>query len=115
MRRKTNLLFLYMVPETGHQKAAEAIMEAVSYMDPAAECTGLDAVGQAYPIIGSVFNRMYLQMLKRAPGIWDYLYDNPDVEEVTRDAREVLTFLSSFRTKQILKRHHPSAVVCTQA
>ncbi len=109
------LLFLYMVAETGHQKAAEAIMEAASRMDPRVECVGLDAVNHAYPVLGNVVNRMYLQMLKRAPIIWDYLYDNPDIEEVTRDARGFITLISSFRAKQLLKKNHPSAVICTQA
>jgi processive 1,2-diacylglycerol beta-glucosyltransferase len=115
MSSKHCLLFLYMVPETGHQKAAEAIMEAAPHMDPRVECVGVDAVNQAYPFIGTVVNRMYLQMLKSAPFIWDYLYDNPEVEEATRDARGLLTFISSFRTKKMLRRFRPQAVICTQA
>lgn len=112
---KTNILFLYMVPKTGHQKAAEAIMEAASQMDPRVHCVGIEAVNHTYPIIGTVVNRVYLQMLKRAPFIWEYLYDNPEVEEVTRDARGLLALMSSFRIKRMLKRHSPSAIVCTQA
>ncbi|MCB4755439.1 MAG: UDP-N-acetylglucosamine 2-epimerase [Elusimicrobia bacterium] len=115
MRPKNVILFLYMVAKTGHQKAAEAIMEAVSCMDPRVDCVSLDAVNHAYPLIGNVFYRMYIQMLKRAPVIWDYLYDNPDVEEATRDARGLLTLISSFRTQKILREYHPLAVVCTQA
>jgi len=104
-----------MVPHTGHQKAAEAVMEAIHHMDPHCQCTSIDAVSHAYPFIGNVFNRMYFQILKRMPYVWDYLYDNPDVEEVTREARELLTILSSFRTKKILKKFNPAAVICTQA
>src|SRR5262245_12395974 len=115
MTPKRTLLFLYMVPETGHQKAAEAIMAAASHMDPRVECVGVDAGRHAYPWIGTVINRMYLQMLKRAPFIWEYLYDNPDVEEATRDARGLLTFLSGFRMKRLVRRYRPMAVVCTQA
>ncbi len=115
MRPNHRLLFLYMVSKTGHQRAAEAVMEAASHMDPRVECVGLDAVSHAYPLIGNVFYRMYIQMLKRAPVIWDYLYDNPDVEEATRDARGLLTLISSFRTQKLLREYHPEAVVCTQA
>src|SRR5689334_15607799 len=115
MTARSTCLFLYMVPETGHQKAAEAIMEAASHMDPRVDCVGVDAVNHAYPIIGTVVNRVYLQMLKRAPFIWEYLYDNPDIEEATRDARGLLTLISSFRLRQMLKKYHPSAIVCTQA
>lgn len=109
------LLFLYMVPETGHQKAADAIMKAINYMDPRMECVGLDGVSQAYPVLGNMVNQMYLQLLKTAPGIWDYLYDNPDVEEVTRDVRGFLSLISSFRMGRIIKKYQPAAVICTQA
>ena len=110
-----NLLFLYLSPHTGHQKAAEAIMTAATHMDPRAECTGIDTADHAVPFISKVFNRMYLQMIKTAPFIWEYLYDNPDVESVTREARQLLTLLTSFRIKKILKKFRPSAVICTQA
>jgi processive 1,2-diacylglycerol beta-glucosyltransferase len=76
---------------------------------------GIDAADQAYPLLSNVFHRMYIGMLKRAPFIWDYLYDNPDVELATRDARKLLTLISSFRTKKILKKYRPVAFVCTQA
>src|SRR6185503_1585619 len=100
---------------TGHQRAAEAIMKAATQMNPQVECTGLDAGNQTYPLLGKVFNRMYLQLIQYAPAVWDYLYDNPDVEEVTREMRELLTIFSSFRTRKILRQHHPEAVICTQA
>jgi processive 1,2-diacylglycerol beta-glucosyltransferase len=112
---KNNYLFLYMVPETGHQKAADAVIKAMSYMDPRVVCTGLDAGSQAFPILGDVLNRVYLRMLKTAPGIWDYLYDNPDVEQLTREARDFLTLISSFRVRGMMKRYQPSAIICTQA
>jgi hypothetical protein len=79
MSKARTFLFLYMVPHTGHQKAAEAIMEASGQMDPRVECVGIDTASQAYPVLGNVFNKMYIQMLKQAPGIWDYLYDRPRV------------------------------------
>jgi len=109
------LLFLYMVPGTGHQKAAEAIMEATSYMDPRVECVTLDVGHQTFPFLGRMVNRMYLQMLKSAPFIWEYLYDNPDVEEATRDARELLRLMGSLKIKRMLKKYRPSGVICTQA
>ncbi|MCG3205953.1 MAG: Processive diacylglycerol beta-glucosyltransferase [Elusimicrobia bacterium] len=110
-----HLLFLYMVPGTGHQKAAESIIEAASHLDPRTQCVSLDAGYQTFPLLGSVVNRMYLQMLKSAPFIWEYLYDNPDVEEVTRDMRELLRLAGSLKIKRLLKKYKPAAVVCTQA
>lgn len=115
MAARKKLLFLYMVPSTGHQRAAEAIMKAAAQMNPRFDCVSLEAANQTYPLLGTVFNRMYLQLIQRAPAIWDYLYDNPDIEEVTREMRELVTLFSAFRVRKILKQHHPEAVVCTQA
>lgn len=90
-------------------------MSAAATMDPRAECHGIDTADHALPVISSVVHKMYLQMLKTAPFIWEYLYDNQDVKLATTEARELLTLLSSFRIKKILKKFHPTAVVCTQA
>lgn len=109
------LLFLYMVPNTGHQKAADAIIAAVQTMDGRTACVGVDVATNAYPVISGVFNKMYLRMLQHAPVVWDYLYDNPDVEALTRDARGLLTLASSFRTRKLIDKHRPAAVICTQA
>lgn len=110
-----SLLFLYMVPGTGHQYAAEAIIEAASQMDPSKNCFGVDSGRQAFPLLGKMVNRLYMQMLKRAPFVWEYLYDNPDVEEATRDARDLLIMITSRKLKALLKKYKPVAVVCTQA
>ena len=110
-----NLLFIYMVRDTGHQKAAEAMMAAASQIDPKIKCVGMDAASHAYPFISHFFNRVYLELLKRAPQVWDFLYDNPKVESITREARSFLSLFSSFQTQKILGRTHPKAVVCTQA
>lgn len=115
MPARDAVLFLYMVPETGHQKAAEAVIEAAARMDPRVECIGIDAVHHAYPVIGSVVNKVYLQMLKSAPFIWEYLYDNPDVEKSTRASRGLLAMVSSYKLKELLKKYRPSVLVCTQA
>ncbi len=104
-----------MVPGTGHQKAAEAIMESTSHMDPRVQCVTLDVGHQTFPLLGGVVNKMYLQMLKTAPFIWEYLYDNPDVELATRDARELLRIMGYLKIQRMLKKYRPAGVICTQA
>jgi processive 1,2-diacylglycerol beta-glucosyltransferase len=104
-----------MVPGTGHQHAAEAIIEAASHMDPSKNFVSVDTGSHAFPLLGNMVNGLYMQMLKRAPFIWEYLYDNPDVEEATRDARDLVMLLGARKIKAMLKKHKPVAVVCTQA
>ncbi len=90
-------------------------MEAATQMDPRIDCINVDAGHQTFPLLGKVVNRMYLHMLKRAPFIWEYLYDNPNVAEATRDAQELLRLAGSLKLKKMLRKVRPSAVICTQA
>lgn len=90
-------------------------MDAASQMDPRIELVTIDAGHQTFPFLGKVVNKMYLQMLKSAPFIWEFLYDNPDVEEATQGARELLRLAGSLKLKKMLKKYRPAAVVCTQA
>lgn len=112
---RPTILFLYMVPHTGHQKAAEAVMEAIRQMDPNIAVEQADLANQAFPLLGRFFNHMYLQFIQRAPFLWDFLYDNPDIDSLTREMRSLLLEISSSRTRKILKAVKPSCIVCTQA
>ncbi len=89
--------------------------EALSLLAPEWETFGVDAFSYAYPTIGKLVARTYLEMLRHTPQVWNYLYDNPDVESATREIREVLNAISWPKMKELLLRHAPQAVVCTQA
>ena len=54
-------------------------------------------------------------MLGNKKAIWALLYDKPDVEESTREIREVLNLISAPKMKKLVRRHNPAALVCTQA
>jgi len=109
------VLFLYISISSGHQKAAEAMISAMRGLDSETEGLGMDLFTHAYPMLGRVFAKAYLKMLEHAPQIWDYLYDNPDVEEATREAREILNILNARKIQRLLRQHRPKALVCTQA
>ncbi len=109
------ILFLYISPSSGHQHAAEAVREGLSLLAPTWETFGIDSFSYAYPTIGRLIARTYLEVLRYTPILWDYLYDNPDVEAATREIRELLNVMSGSKMKSILKRFTPDALVCTQA
>src|SRR4051812_39617389 len=91
------VLFLYISPSSGHQHAADAIREALSLLEPNWETFGVDSFTYAYPKIGKLIARAYLEVLRRTPTLWNYVYDNPDVETATREIREVLNLISAPR------------------
>ena len=112
---KNKILFLYISISSGHQKAAEAMISAIRSLDAQTEGLGIDLFTHAYPRLGPMISKAYLKMLEHAPQIWDYLYDNPDIEEATRDARAILNRLNARKVQKILRHHRPKALVCTQA
>jgi processive 1,2-diacylglycerol beta-glucosyltransferase len=111
----TRILFLYISASSGHQRAADAVRDAMSLIVPSWDTLGIDAFTYAYPTIGKLVSRTYLEMLRRTPQLWDFIYDNPDVEMATREARELLNLVSSPKMKKLVTRHAPAAIVCTQA
>ncbi|HRY29808.1 MAG TPA: glycosyltransferase [Elusimicrobiota bacterium] len=112
---KKRVLFLYIAISSGHQRAAEALMGAVSRLNPHIVCHGIDTIAETYPIAGRFIGRMYLEMLKYTPQIWEFLYDNPAVEGTTRELREVMGAMNTRKIYRLLKRYRPRCLVCTQA
>jgi processive 1,2-diacylglycerol beta-glucosyltransferase len=109
------VLFLYISPSSGHQHAADAVREALRLLEPGWESFGVDSFTYAYPKIGKLIARAYLEVLRRTPTFWNYVYDNPDVETATREIRDVLNLISAPKMQTLMERYTPEAIVCTQA
>ncbi|MBI4395782.1 MAG: glycosyltransferase [Elusimicrobia bacterium] len=108
-------MFFYITISSGHQKAAEAVMNALRQMNHRVEGHGIDSISYVYPVVGRMISRLYLNILKHTPQVWDYLYDNPTVEGATRDIRDLLHVLNVGKIYKILKRYRPRCLICTQA
>jgi processive 1,2-diacylglycerol beta-glucosyltransferase len=54
-------------------------------------------------------------ILKVAPGIWDYLYDNPEIVKKMEKAKQNINKNNSPKLKKLFERLKPDVVVCTQA
>jgi len=111
----TRILSLYVSASSGHQRAADAIGEALSIVAPKWETIGVDSFTYVYPNVGRLVSRTYLEILHRTPALWDFIYDNPDVEMATREARALLNLVSARKLKKLVSKYNPSAIVCTQA
>ncbi len=102
--RRNRCLFLYLSAASGHQRAADAVRAALAkaYGDRV-ETLGADVIATAYPIVGRVISRTYLEMLKRIPQLWGYLYDNPDVVHATEEGRDFLAALNNRKLQALLQ------------
>lgn len=92
-----------------------AVDEAVRQQLPGVETMLLDSFQHANPLLSKVTLKAYLAMLKAAPEIWEYMYDNPEFQTRTKKIRDLLHRGNSRKLQAILEEFRPDIVVCTQA
>ena len=109
------ILFLYLTKHSGHYAAAVAIDEMIRRMDGGIETMLLDSFSHANPVLSKVTLRAYLAVLKAAPEIWEFMYDNPGFKKRTKVLRETLNRGNSRKLQRLLDEFSPDVVVCTQA
>ncbi len=90
-------------------------MGVLRRQQPPVVCEGINSISYSNPVFGKIISKLYIQLLKVAPQVWDYLYDNPYVEKATRDLREFLSLFNTRRIAEVLRRQRPHCLVCTQA
>ena len=112
---KLRVLLLYISEVSGHHQATIAIESALKILRPDVEVLNLNAFNYTNPFTEKIVNRLYLGVIKRTPGIWDYLYDNPSVIESTQKIKEAIHKHNSPKFKRLFDEFRPDAVVCSQA
>ena len=112
---KLRILLLYISEVSGHHQATLAIEESLKILNPEVETLNLNAFNYTNPITEKIINRLYLGVIKRTPGIWDYLYDNPSVVRRTQRIKELIHKHNSPKLKKLFDEFAPQAVVCSQA
>jgi processive 1,2-diacylglycerol beta-glucosyltransferase len=106
---------MYISEVSGHHSATLAIEKALRILEPQVEILNINAFNYTNPISEKVVNRLYMGVIKRAPKIWDYLYDNPAVARRIEKIKEAVHKYNSPKLKRLFARFDPDAVVCTQA
>ena len=109
------VLFLYLTEHSGHYAAAMAVEQALRRCDGSIESMMLDSFNHTNPVLSKVTLHGYLAMLKAAPEIWEFMYDNPEFKQRTAKIRELLNRGNSKKLHQVLTDFAPDVIVCTQA
>lgn len=109
------ILLLYISEVSGHHQATIAIENALKILNPEVEVLNLNAFNYTNPVTEKIINRLYLGVIKRTPGIWDYLYDNPSIVRRTQKIKELIHKHNSPKLKKLFDEFRPDAVVCSQA
>jgi processive 1,2-diacylglycerol beta-glucosyltransferase len=109
------ILFFYAFDLSGHHRAALALQRALAEERVPAEPRVLNALRAFWPRGGAFCESAYLALLRRAPWVWEHVYDRPFLRELYRRARPLIAAAWARRAAPVLEAERPAAVVCTQA
>jgi len=109
------ILILYMTNKSGHHHAALALQEAIIELDSSIEVNCVNAFSYTNPVLNKITHTTYMQIIRRSPEVWGYLYDNPDVVRRSRNLKKMIHKYSSRKLINLFSEFNPDVVVCTQA
>jgi len=103
---------LYGHEPSGHCSAARAIADffPASVIEP----VFMD-LSEAYPNLGSLVSRTYLEILKKTPGLWDYIYDNDFVALAVNSLKKAVFPYYAKKLTDVLRKKNLQAMVSTHA
>ena len=109
------ILLLHISEVSGHKKATLAVENALKAFSPDCEIMNINAFNYTTHIIEKIVDSLYMSILKRAPAIWDYLYDNPKVVKSLQKFKTLVHNHNTPKLKRLYDEFKPDVVVCTQA
>lgn len=109
------IILMYISDVSGHHSATLAIEKAIKTLEPDTEVLNLNAFNYTNPVSEKIVNRIYMGLIKRAPKIWDYLYDNPSIVRKVESIKKNIHKLNSPKFKNLFDKFKPDAVACSQA
>jgi len=111
-----HIIFSYVAENSGHKIAADAVRDVLQQELPEVSFLSIDASGYFSPIVKGIILRSYIELIKSDPFVWEYLYDNPKIINLTAKLKEIFDTLKSKRLKKkVFNGFQPDAVVCTHA
>jgi len=100
----------------GHIRAADGIVQCAKERYPNVLVIHLDAMDYVTPLFKKLYADSYLDLVKRHPALWGYLYDKTDrsvgknpLGKIRRDFQKV----SSLPLKNAIRTINPDQVICT--
>lgn len=109
-----NVLILHASAGAGHRRAAEALEKA--FRAEGAEPVVRDILDFTAPLFRKTYAKGYLDVVRRAPELWGYLYAQSDKSlriPWKRTVRSLFNALNTRDFKTFFRECRPDAVVCT--
>jgi processive 1,2-diacylglycerol beta-glucosyltransferase len=110
------ILLLHASAGAGHRRAAEALSKAFRQLRPDAEVTVCDILDYTTGIFRKTYSAGYLDLVRKAPELWGYLYSEADRKAAVPWRKEMRAFFNKLNTLVFLKfyrQYDPDIAVCT--
>lgn len=106
---------MYISEVSGHHSATLAIEKAIKMLSPDSEVLNINAFNYTNPISEKIVNKIYMSVIKAAPGIWEYLYDNQSVVRGIEKLKKSVHKFNSPKMRNLIDSFKPDAILCSQA
>ncbi|MFD0694351.1 glycosyltransferase [Paenibacillus sp. GCM10027628] len=113
MIRKEKILILTGALGDGHNKAAQAILEAARFYRPEVEVKVVDYLEWTHPYLHSVGKYCYMQWVKSLPSVYGYLYRKTRDDNTFSHWFKRMKSFSTDRMLDLLHEYKPTEVVST--
>jgi len=110
------ILLLHASAGAGHRRAAEALAKAFLQARPDAEVKVCDILDYTAGIFRKTYAEGYLDLVRKAPELWGYLYSESDRKAEVPWRKEIRAFFNKMNTLTFLKFYKdfdPDIAVCT--
>lgn len=114
------VLILSVAVGAGHMRTAEALKEAAGVLYPGAEIRILDTFRYASPFLGKVVLAAYMEMLKKSPLLYEFLYrqaehGQPLSGKGKNSFSHIMNIMAAPRLVEYINDFKPEIIVCTHA
>lgn len=110
------ILLLHASAGAGHRRAAEALSKAFAQALPDAEIKVCDILDYTAGIFRKTYSEGYLDLVRKAPELWGYLYSESDRKAEVPWRKEIRAVFNKMNTLSFLKfykDYDPDIAVCT--
>lgn len=110
------ILVLHASAGAGHKRAAQALEKAFSVVNPGAEVKVCDILDFTAPIFRKTYGEGYLDVVRKAPELWGYMYSQSDKKAFNPLRRKLRSFVNKTNTisfSMFFRKFAPDIVVCT--
>lgn len=107
------ILFLSEVFGSGHTKAAEALVQSISLLEPSIQTLIIEPGMMLHPIATSLFLRSYKNIITNYPYLWKIIYRSNKNQPVPYWLQFIIYQLFHRNMDQILEQFKPDLVICT--